>query len=72
MEEIYNEVAAAGEFTKSEVIDVARAFLISVAYLLEDEKDKNELFKRIKAKFPRTLKQFEETYKEIVDAWNNQ
>jgi hypothetical protein len=62
MEGIYNEVAAAGEFTKSEVVDVARAFLISVAYLLEDRKDKDELFKRIKASFPRTLKQFEKTY----------
>jgi len=72
MEGIYNEVASAGEFTKSEVIDVARAFLIAVAHLIEDEKDKEELFKRIKSKFPRTLKQFEKIYNEIIDAWGNQ
>jgi hypothetical protein len=72
MEGIYNEVAAAGEFTKSEVVDVARAFLISVAYLLEDQKDKEELFKRIKSSFPKTLKEFEKVYNEIVAAWDNQ
>jgi len=70
MEEIYQAVAAAGEFTKSEVIDVARAFLIAVAYLIEDKKDKDELFKRIKAKFPRTLKKFEEKYNAIKNSWS--
>jgi hypothetical protein len=69
MEEIYQAVAAAGEFTKSEVVDVARAFLISVAYLIEDQRDKDELFKRIKASFPRTLKKFNEKYEEIKKSW---
>jgi len=70
IEKIFNEIAVAGRFTQSGLIDITRAFWITVAHLLKNPKNKNELFKKIKSSFPETLRKFEEEYERIIRAWN--
>jgi hypothetical protein len=70
MDEILNEVAIAGIITQSGLIDITRALWITIAHLLKNPKNKEELFKKIKSSIPKTLEKFEEEYERIIRAWN--
>jgi hypothetical protein len=71
LKRIFDEVAKAGEFTKSSAKEVVNALRVAVVYLIVDEKERDKLLNEIRKEIPRVLRKFEKEYDQILRSWKN-
>jgi len=70
MELIKQKVIEADNFTTSDTVEIARVFLISVAYITEIQTGDKELLDKCKKLFPKTFNKFTVEYNKITKSWN--
>jgi len=69
---IYDVVAKAGKFTRDNSLTVSRCFTLSVAYLLNDQNEKDRLLNECLRCFPKTTREFHKYYLELHRGWGTQ
>jgi hypothetical protein len=69
---LYDVVDKIREFTRDDSLMVSRCFTLTVAYLLDDQSERDRLLDECLRCFPKTTREFHKYYLELHNNWGTQ